>query len=144
MKIAVDYDGTIMYHAVTYAKIIKAFQDAGHEVGILTGRDPDTKDEDIARLEQYGIVPDFFINASEWMVDRLPMARDVVNCYFKAMICHSHDIDILFDDAEPLIRLFLPDKCSTIVFKSPTEYNQVIKEWGKDYKLVYEEAGDVR
>lgn len=150
MKVAFDYDGTYMLYPLPYGKLMKAFRADGHTVGILTGRSGDTEVEDKRRLTDKGLAPDFFYNTSlfnsveneiaYWIHSgQINMDRDVLNCICKARMCHENDIDILYDDAADLIRLFLVEGCETMVLKSPAPHNFVIKKWGREHSVEYEE-----
>jgi len=148
MRIAIDYDGTFMTHPELYTNLGNAFQEAGMMVGCMTGRCDDTKNEDFGRLFKHLFYPVFFFNSSEMNVHELEvekkildgdlnMDRDELVCMFKARICHEKGIDILFDDAADKIRLYLPEGCQTVIFKSPTEHNMVVKKWGKAHTVEY-------
>jgi hypothetical protein len=150
MKIAVDYDGTFMEYPEIYRDLIFTFQGVGWTVGILTGRAGDTEKEDRSRLLTWHVKPAFFINTSqmnshELKIERMiveneiNMDRDELCCMFKARICRDEGIDILFDDAADKIRMFLPEGCKTLVFKSPTEHNMVVPKWGKAHRVDYKQ-----
>ena len=155
MTVAIDYDGTLMKYPEMYGCLMRVFGEAGIAVGILTGRGDETKADDILRIEAGGVSPDFYLttslmNDSERLIEKMilheqiNMDRDELVCIFKARICHEHDIDILFDDAADKIRLYLPEGCKTVVFKSPTEHNMVVQKWGKAHGVEYEEkAGEI-
>lgn len=154
MRIAIDYDGTLMLYPELYRFLIGAFLEAGAEVGILTGRGGEARGEDVDRLRK--ILGDeianklvFFYNTSHftdyestlegWICENvICMDRDELACMFKARMCRDRNIDILFDDAADKIRLYMPADTKTILFKSPADWNMVVKKWGK-HKLNYED-----
>lgn len=153
MKIAIDYDGTWMEHTMVYCKLMKALQVDGHQVGIMTGRLKDTYHEDLERITQRGLTPDFFYNTGDfdcaerelsyWIeTGQVTAERDLVVCIFKARMCNDNGIDILFDDAADMIRVFLPQGCQTVVLKSPTQYNMTLPKWGDQAILNYEVANE--
>lgn len=148
MKIAVDHDGTAMLHPEIYKQLMDSFKTAGHEVGIITGRFPETEYEDQQRLLKAGFKLDFFwssgmMNEEENSLlekidsGKLNMDRDTVCCHFKARLCELYDVDILFDDNADTIRLF-QNGSKTLILKSPTANNMPIPKWGR-HRLVYED-----
>lgn len=146
MKIAIDHDGTAMLHPDIYKELIDTFKAAGHEVGIITGRDEDSEYYDKRRLQKSGFQFDFFwssgmMNDEETSLlekidaGKLNIDRDTVCCHFKARLCERMGVDILFDDNADTIRLF-QNGGRTLILKSPTENNMPIPKWGK-HTLVY-------
>ena len=146
MKIAIDYDGTAMLRPDIYKPLIDSLRAAGHEVGIITGRDEDSEYYDKRRLQKYGFQFDFFwssamMNAEELSLlekidaGKLNIDRDTVCCHFKMRLCEEQAVDVLIDDNADTIRLFATDG-KVLVLKSPTENNMPIPKWGK-HKLVY-------
>ena len=153
MKIAIDYDGTLIEHPDFYREFIVRMHWKGNEIGILTGRPTETEDEDKERLALLGIKFGFFINTGGFNnIERdleywsktgdVNMDRDEIVCMFKARICVEEPIDVLFDDAADKVRLFMPEECKTIVFKSPSPHNMVVKKWGSEHLVDYGRSSD--
>lgn len=155
LKVAVDYDGTIMEFPEQYRKIVYGLRATGAKVTIITGRKPETFDEDMTRLKKLGYTVDDFVNTAlfndyerqleKWSGDgHVSIDRDEVVCMWKARIIRERGFDVVFDDAADKIRLYMDangDK-PVLLLKSPTEYNQVFTKWGKDHLVDYTGEGD--
>ncbi len=155
MRIAIDYDGTLMLHPELYRFLIDAFLDAGAEVGIMTGRSDETKPNDLDRLDDIigtnnvdklafffdtSLFNDYESTLEQWIHENaICMDRDELVCMFKARMCTYMSIGILFDDAADKVRLYMPEGAKTVVFKSPADWNMVVKKWG-NHKMEYEEV----
>lgn len=153
MKIAIDYDGTIMAYPEHYKMLMAALRSAGHEVGIVTGRPSATKFEDAKRIANMGIIYDFYyitdhnppiclFNHVEEVMESAAQEADFVSrddavCLWKARLCVEENIDILFDDAADLILHFLPSNSPTLILKSPTVENRLLPKWKKNEYIQY-------
>jgi glycerophosphoryl diester phosphodiesterase len=148
MRIAIDHDGTAMLHPSLYKDLMQSLRDAGHEVGIITGRSEETEYYDKRRLQKHGFEFDFFWTSA--MMDeeeismlekiregKLQFDRDTVCCHFKARLCEERGVDILIDDNADTIRLFQQNG-NTLMLKSPTKDNMVVMKWG-GHRLVYDD-----
>lgn len=153
MRVSVDFDGTLAEYVEIYKQLISALRKSGHEVGILTGRNDTTIEDDTAFLRKYGIEVDFFINTEslgvyerlmiEWSERGLTnMNRDDIACIWKARMFGSHHIDMHFDDAADKIRQYMQKGHRTLLLKSPTPHNGVIPKWENDDFLTYKEKTD--
>lgn len=151
MRIAIDYDGTLMLYPELYRFLIEAFLEAGAEVGIITGRASEKRSDDFKRLNDIIDVGKLgFYMDTEWFTKQeksletwiqdgeICMDRDELVCMFKARLCHRMEVDMLFDDAADKIRLYMPEGAKTVVFKSPADWNMVVKKWGK-HTMEYED-----
>lgn len=156
LKVAVDYDGTIMEFPETYRKIIYSLRACGATVTVMTGRKNETQEADIERLKEMGIKFDNFINSSgfnemetqleKWSNDgHVSLDRDEIVCIWKAREIVEREFDVVFDDATDKIRLYLDvhhSETKVLLLKSPTEFNQVFTKWGKTHLMDYEEMVD--
>ncbi len=101
MKFAIDLDGTAWKYRRLFITLMRALQQSGHQVGILTAHSPALEREDRRLLLARGFpVPDFFINKQEPTEPCKP---------WKERMVQEHDIDCLFDDFDsPTIVLHCP------------------------------------
>lgn len=101
MRFAIDLDGTAWKYRQLFAALMRALQQGGHLVGILTAHDPELEKEDRRLLLARGFpVPDFFINKLEPAEPCKP---------WKERMVEEHGIDCLFDDFDsPTIVLYCP------------------------------------
>jgi len=152
MRIAIDMDGTLMEFPEIYKALIEAFEAAGHEVWIVTGRKGETLVEDLALLASMGVLKDarHFINSmsfgeherllEEWSEKgQMSVDRDEIVCMWKARILVG--FDLVIDDAADKIRLYMDgDKAEgVLLLKSPTMFNQVYAKWGRSHIMSYSE-----
>ncbi len=86
-----------------------------NEVGILTARSEEQKEEVLKQLESVGIKPDFYIGKPEQL-------KGVPNGVYKGLVCKEADIDILFDDFdysdEKMVADFFSVNSKTVPFTS--------------------------
>lgn len=144
LKIAIDYDGTFMENPKVYTEIVNLLLKTTY-IGIITGRSPSMKDQDIVRVRQYGIDWLHFWYSTDMMNDaekrlinmiknkELTIHRDEVVCMWKARMCEEKSIDILIDDAADKIRLYMSPTCKTIILKHPTAYNETLHRWDNSF-----------
>jgi hypothetical protein len=150
LKIAVDYDGTIMDYPTIYRQMIYGLRATGSHVTIMTGRKEDTREEDLRRIKDIRF--DAFVNSSnfncyerqleKWSQDgHISIDRDEIVCLWKAREIVERSFDVVIDDAADKIRLFLDKgrcKKDVMILKSPTDFNQVFSKWGKTHLLEYD------
>lgn len=100
MKIAVDLDGTALYHREFFREFMRAMQALGHEVGILTSHNVEDEEEDLLMLEALDFpTPDFYIGKTDEEKEELkPTVGN--NGTWKARMVEQHDIDYLFGDLD--------------------------------------------
>ena len=100
MKIAIDLDGTALYHREFFREFMKAMQDRGHQVGILTSHNVKDKPEDLLMLEALDFPkPDFYIGKTdEEKAELKPTIGN--NGTWKARMVEEHEIDYLFGDLD--------------------------------------------
>lgn len=100
MKISFDLDGTLFDQDIglVLQVIFLNLQEAGHEVGILTGHAAGQRGNDLHKLERMGIKPDFYIGSEKGFPDEQQNAR------WKAEQIRKYKIDYHFDDSAHLIR----------------------------------------
>jgi uncharacterized HAD superfamily protein len=89
MKVALDIDGTISEHPEFFAVLSSALRAAGHQVLVLTYRDPNRVEAAKAQL-------------AGWRVefDELVIADSLES---KGQLCPAHGVDIFFDDQDECI-----------------------------------------
>ena len=92
MKISFDFDGTITKHPAFFSVLMLGLQDAGFQVGILTGHHHDQEKDDRERLEKHCMYPDFWIG-------RAP-TTDPHTAEFKAQAIIDNKIDFHIDDCD--------------------------------------------
>lgn len=100
MKIAVDLDGTALYHREFFKEFIRAMQGRGHEVGILTSHNVEDEEEDLLMLEALGFPElDFYIGKTDEEKEELkPTIGN--NGTWKARMVEEHEVDYLFGDLD--------------------------------------------
>ena len=103
MKIAIDLDATITAYPAVFACFTRAFRQAGHEIHIVTDRQPGTEQAVEQMLAELNIV---------W--DALRITGDKVSYILE------QGIDVLYDDTDVYFR-DLPE--SVAVFKVREHYN---------------------
>jgi len=89
MKVALDIDGTISEHPEFFAVISTALRRGGHQVIVLTYRDPERAEATTAALKAWGIE-----------FDELVIAPSLEA---KGSLCGSLGIDLFFDDQDECI-----------------------------------------
>ena len=89
MKIALDIDGTISEHPNFFAVLSSSFRAAGHQVLVLTYRDPERAALTEAELLQWGIE-----------YDELVYSRSLQQ---KGELCAEHRVDLFIDDQDECI-----------------------------------------
>lgn len=94
MRIALDIDNNITAFPDYFILFTRAMQEAGHEVGILTARLSNEKDQIAQGLHDMGIVPNFIITKPDEYDGK------VSNGIFKGVVCNEMDINVLYDDFE--------------------------------------------
>jgi hypothetical protein len=100
MKVAIDIDGTISEHPEFFAVLSAALRAAGHQVLILTYRDPSRTAAIKTQLADWRIV-----------FDELVIAPSLES---KGQLCAAHGVDVFFDDQDECIG---PVPASVLVFK---------------------------
>jgi hypothetical protein len=86
MRIGLDLDGLLDEHPAFFRFLTGALRAAGHYVGILTYRDPESRTRTEASLASWGIV-----------YDEIHFARSLQD---KGRLCRELAIDIYFDDQD--------------------------------------------
>ena len=157
MKIAIDMDGTLMEFPEIYKVLIKAFEEADHEVWIVTGRKSETFVEDTCRLRKWGLLKkkggflnSWNFNEQEKQLEawsesgQISLDRDEIVCMWKAREIVERGFDLVIDDAADKIRLYMDeDKAKgVLLLKSPTPFNQVFAKWGRSHIISYKEKDD--
>jgi uncharacterized HAD superfamily protein len=89
MKVALDIDGTISECPGFFAVLSSALRAAGHQVIVLTYRDPDRRTATEAGLREWGIEYDELVIASSLEA--------------KGELCGAHGVDLFFDDQDECI-----------------------------------------
>jgi hypothetical protein len=89
MKVALDIDGTISEHPEFFAVLSAALRAAGHQVVILTYRDPARAEATRAHLAAWGI-----------QFDELVIAPSLEA---KGELCGTFGVDLFFDDQDECI-----------------------------------------
>ena len=90
MKISIDLDGCLWHHQEFFREFMKAMQDAGHAVGILTSHKTIHEQADRALLEKRGFPePNFYIGRANGVIDYAA---------YKAHIILDCKIDLHFED----------------------------------------------
>ena len=93
MKISLDLDGTLWHHQAFFRSFMRAMQEQGHKVGILTSHKVIHRDADLALLEKRGFPePDFYIGR--------PLDGGVDYMALKSVAIQNHGIDIHFEDGD--------------------------------------------
>jgi hypothetical protein len=89
MKVALDIDGTISEHPEFFAVLSSALRAAGHQVLVLTYRDPNRAEATRAQL-------------TAWRVefDELVIAPSLEG---KGQLCAAHGVALLFEDQDECI-----------------------------------------
>ena len=131
MKISIDVDGTLKEHLEFFITFMKTFIDAGHEVGIMTGRGSDANILLSKMVLEKGLPqPMFILTSSLYNNDERNMIgkelnNEVIVGHFKARMMIEKNIDVHFDDKSSYIREWLrkweQDVPKHIVFTSPTK-----------------------
>lgn len=103
MKVSIDLDGTLFAHRDFFRELMRLFQAAGHEVGVLTGHKAESEEHDRKKLTKDGFNPDFYLGRT---AGYMPLNGSI----FKRDMIALHNIDIHFDDLDygnlDSIRLF--------------------------------------
>ena len=89
MKVALDIDGTISEHPGFFAALSSALRAAGHQVLILTYRDPARAEATRSQLAGWGIE-----------FDELVIAPSLES---KGELCARHGVGLFFDDQDECI-----------------------------------------
>lgn len=89
MKVALDIDGTISEHPEFFAVLSAALRAAGHQVIVLSYRDPSRMEATRAHLAAWGIA-----------FDELVIAPSLEA---KGELCGSLGVDLFFDDQDECI-----------------------------------------
>jgi hypothetical protein len=89
MKVALDIDGTISEHPEFFAVLSAALRAAGHQVLVLTYRDPARADATRASLAAWGV-----------QFDELVIAPSLEA---KGALCGALGVDLFFDDQDECI-----------------------------------------
>lgn len=89
MRIALDIDGTISEHPEFFAVLSSSFRAAGHQILVLTYRDPERAASTEAQLVQWGVE-----------YDELVFSQSLQG---KGRICVSHGVDLFIDDQDECI-----------------------------------------
>ena len=89
MRIALDIDGTISEHPRFFAELSTSFRAAGHEILVLTYRDPHRVEATEAQLVEWGV-----------SYDRLVFAQSLEE---KGRLCVTHQVDLFIDDQDECI-----------------------------------------
>lgn len=106
MRVALDIDGTLDEHPGFFAFLSQSLRGAGHEVFILTYRDPDSVARVAEQLLGWGIVFDELVFATS-LEDKGKQCRDLA-------------IDVFIDDMDECI---VPVARGTLVLKVRNEGN---------------------
>lgn len=96
MKISIDYDGTLWSHMNFFRHFMRAMQEAGHQVGMLTGHKDQNgnRERDIKLMVDRGFPkPDFWFGRTE---EYWPLNGSI----YKSMVILREGIDVHFDDAD--------------------------------------------
>ena len=89
MKVALDIDGTISEHPEFFAVLSAALRGAGHQVIVLTYRDPERAEATRRQLADWGVVFDELVIAPALEA--------------KGELCAAHGVDLFFDDQDECI-----------------------------------------
>ena len=89
MKIALDIDGTISDHPEFFATLSATFRAAGHQILVLTYRDPEKAVSTKNQLANWGVE-----------FDELVFAGSLEG---KGELCAAHGVHIFFDDQDECI-----------------------------------------
>jgi uncharacterized HAD superfamily protein len=89
MKVALDIDGTISEHPEFFAVLSVALRAAGHQVLVLTYRDPAHAEATKAKMAAWGIA-----------FDELVIAPSLES---KGELCGTLGVDLFFDDQDECI-----------------------------------------
>lgn len=93
MKISIDFDGTITRYPEFFSAMMRAMQNDGHQVGILTGHHHEQEKDDLKWLLYHDFpVPDFWIGRSP--------TNDPDTSDHKLTSIARHKIDLHFDDCD--------------------------------------------
>jgi uncharacterized HAD superfamily protein len=89
MKVALDIDGTISEHPDFFAVLSSALRASGHQIVVLTYRDPARNEETKRQLASWGIV-----------FDELVITTSLES---KGELCEELEVDLFFDDQDECI-----------------------------------------
>ena len=120
MKVALDIDGTISEHPEFFAVLSAAFRTAGHQVVVLTYRDPARADATKAQLREWGIGFDDLVIA-----DSLDA---------KGQLCDLLGIDLFFDDQDECIAN-VPERTVVCKVRNGGNFDFTRKRWLSTAKL---------
>lgn len=100
MRIGLDLDGLLDELPAFFEFLTTALKAQGHYVGVLTYRDPQSRERTEAQLAGWGV-----------RYDELHFARSLAD---KGRLCRELDLDVYFDDQDECI---VPVDERTVVFK---------------------------
>jgi uncharacterized HAD superfamily protein len=114
MKVALDIDGTISEHPGFFAVLSSALRAAGHQVLVLTYRDPARADATRAQLVSWRVE-----------FDELVIAHSLES---KGELCDVHGVDLFFDDQDECI-VSVPDHVLVCKVRNPGNFDFQSKRW---------------
>jgi hypothetical protein len=114
MKIAIDIDGTISERPEFFAILSTALRAAGHQVLILTYRDPKRDEATRARLSAWGV-----------QFDDLVIAPSLEA---KGELCGTLGVDLLFEDQDECIAT-VPENVLVCKVRNGGNFDFVRQHW---------------
>jgi uncharacterized HAD superfamily protein len=114
VKIALDIDGTISDHPAFFAFLSAALRAAGHQILILTYRDPEKTDATRKQLSDWGI-----------LFDELVIAESLTA---KGSLCVAYGVDIFFDDQDECI-VNVPEHILVFKIRNGGNFNFMSQRW---------------
>ncbi len=120
MKIALDIDGTISDQPTFFSFLSVALRAAGHQILILTYRDPAKNEATRVQLAAWGIV-----------FDELVIAESLSA---KGRLCARHGVDIFFDDQDECI-VEVPEHVLVFKMRNGGNFDFDTRRWVSTSKL---------
>jgi uncharacterized HAD superfamily protein len=114
MKVALDIDGTISEFPEFFALLSTALRAVGHQVVVLTYRDPARIEVTKDRLSEWGIEFDELVIASSLEA--------------KGELCRTLGIDLFFDDQDECIAT-VPENVLVCKVRNGGNFNFVRQRW---------------
>jgi uncharacterized HAD superfamily protein len=114
MKVALDIDGTISEHPEFFAVLSAALRAAGHQVLVLTYRDPTRADATKVGLAAWGI-----------QFDELVIAPSLEA---KGPLCDTLGVDLFFDDQDECIAS-VPESVLVCKVRNGGNFDFVRQRW---------------